>query len=308
MQLFRGLHTINHSCQGAALTIGNFDGVHLGHQAILRKLVADARSAGLPAGVMIFEPQPKEFFSIEHAPLRITGFRDKVCQLEACGIDFVICVPFNASFRALSAEQFINDVLVDKLSVKHVMIGDDFRFGCDRRGNIDFLLNSGERCGFHVTNSSTIAHMDQRISSTRIRQELARGAIAPANELLGWNYRISGRVVHGEQLGRTIGVPTANIKLGGINPALQGVIAVNVSGADFGPYPGVANLGPKPTVGGFQAGLEVHLLDYESDLYGRLLVVEMMKHIRPIEKFDSLDALKAHIVGDLDQARTFFNL
>jgi len=307
MQVIRGIHNIGLAHQGCVLSIGNFDGVHKGHQKILSNLVDIARRGDHPSLVMIFEPQPKEFFHPECAPLRITGFREKLKLIERCGIDFVICVPFNQRFRSLSAETFVHDVLVGKLSVAHVMIGDDFRFGCDRQGSIEYLNAVKDTLGFEVSNSSTIEHQDERISSTRIREQLAAGNIADANELLGWDYQISGRIIRGDQLGRTINVPTANIRLRHINPALQGVVVVKVSGNGLTDHPGVANLGPKPTVNGLRAGLEVHLLDFNGDLYGQHLTVTILKKLRSIEKFESFDLLKQQIFNDIARARAYFN-
>lgn len=307
MQVIRGTHNIKPKHQGCVLSIGNFDGVHSGHKQILSRLVVEAKKTDKTSLVMIFEPQPKEFFHPESAPLRITGFREKISLLESCGIDYVICVPFNQKFRSLSAEAFVKKVLVDKLAISHVLIGDDFRFGCDRKGSLKYLQAVKDDNNFKVTDSWTIEHQDERISSTRIRQELAEGNIIGANELLGWDYRISGRIVHGAKLGHTIGVPTANINLRNIVPALQGVFAVSVCGNGFKNKVGVANLGPKPTVNGFKSGLEVHLLDYDDDLYGKHLSVTLLKKLRSIKKFESLDLLKQQISSDIAQARAYFN-
>jgi len=307
MQVIRGIHNIGSIHQGCVLSIGNFDGVHKGHQKILSNLVDMARLGHHPSLVMLFEPQPKEFFHPETAPLRITGFREKLRLIEQCGVDYVICVPFNQRFRSMSAENFVQHVLVDRLAVSHVMIGDDFRFGCDRQGSIDYLNAVKDTQGFEVSNSSTIEHQEARISSTRIREQLAAGNIADANELLGWDYQISGRIIRGAELGRTINVPTANIGLRNIRPALQGVVVVSVSGDGIKDHPGVANLGPKPTVNGLKSGLEVHLLDFDADLYGKHLTVTILKKLRAIEKFESFDLLKQQIFNDIAQARAYFN-
>lgn len=307
MQVIRGLHNIREHHHGCYVSIGNFDGVHRGHEQILSHLVARARANNAKALVMIFEPQPKEFFEPGTAPLRITGFREKLARLAACGIDCVLCVPFNQRFRSLSAEAFVSEVLVQRLAVKHVSIGDDFRFGCDRAGNLAYLQAAAAQWDFQVIDSGTIEDQDIRISSTRIRQALAQGNIAEANALLGWQYQLSGRVVHGMALGRTLGVPTANIRLHAYRPALQGVVAVRVHGAGNKTINGVANIGPKPTVSGSQATLEVHLLDFEGDLYGQHLFVTPVKKLRDIQKFESLDLLKKQIFDDIAQARAYFS-
>ena len=307
MQVIRGLHNIREQHHGCFVSIGNFDGVHRGHEQILRHLVARARNENAKTLVMIFEPQPKEFFEPDSAPLRVTGFREKLARLAACGIDWVLCVPFNQRFRSLSAQAFVSEVLVGQLAVTHVSIGDDFRFGCDRAGNLAYLQSAALDHGFAVTDNGTIEHQDARISSTRIRQTLAAGKISEANALLGWEYQLSGRVVHGMALGRTLGVPTANIRLHAYRPALQGVVAVTVQGAGNKTVNGVANIGQKPTVNGSQATLEVHLLDFDGDLYGQHLFVTPKLKLRDIHKFETLDQLKQQIFDDIAQARAYFS-
>ena len=316
MQVIRGLHNIRPRHQGCYVSIGNFDGVHRGHEQILSHLVQRGRAVGAKTLVMIFEPQPKEFFEPDAAPLRITGFCEKLTRLAACGIDFVLVVPFNQTFRSLSAEDFVAEVLVRQLAVRHVSIGDDFRFGCDRKGSIDYLESVAQGFQFAVTDSGTIEHDATRISSTRIREALAAGNISEANALLGWEYQLCGRVVHGAAIGRTIGVPTANIRLHAYKPALQGVLAVTVAFSGSGSGSGtaeenrihlaVANLGPKPTVNGSQASLEVHLLDFDGDLYGKHLCVTPVLKLRNIQKFETLDLLKQQIFDDIAQARAYF--
>lgn len=303
MELVRGLHNLRPRHRGCVATIGNFDGVHAGHQAILRRLSAHAERVGLPGCVVIFEPQPREYFSPSTAPARLTRLRDKLALLEAQGVDRVLCLAFNRRLRELSANQFIQQVLIDGLGVTHLEVGDDFRFGCDRTGDFNLLKEWGQQQGFTVDSANTVAQNGERVSSTRVRQVLAEGDFALAERLLGRPFSISGRVLHGQKLGRQLGAPTANIQLKRVNAPLNGVYRVSVE-LDGRKQPGVANIGTRPTVeGDGSAHLEVHLLDYEGDLYGRRLTVIFHEKLRDEQRFESLAALQAAINADIAKAR-----
>jgi len=308
MELVRGLHNLRPRHRGCVATIGNFDGVHAGHQAILSRLRAHSERLGLPGCVVIFEPQPREYFAPDAAPPRLTRLREKLALLQAQGVDRVLCLAFNRRLRELSAEQFVQQVLIDGLGVQHLEVGDDFRFGCDRSGDFAFLQSSGELHGFTVEAANTVAESGERISSTRLRQVLADGDFALAERLLGRPFSIAGRVLYGQQLGRTIGAPTANVQLKRVNPPLHGVYRVSVM-LDGVQQKGVANIGKRPTVkGDGKAHLEVHLFDFDDDLYGRRLDVVFHEKLREEQRFDSLDALQAAIKADFAAARAQWGL
>ncbi|HSC75757.1 MAG TPA: bifunctional riboflavin kinase/FAD synthetase [Pseudomonadales bacterium] len=306
--LIRGLHNLRAQHRGCVATIGSFDGVHRGHRAIIDQLLAQAQALDLPSVVMVFEPQPYEFFSGEKAPARLMRLRDKIRALSACGVDRVFCLQFNQRLRQLSANDFIKRVLVDGLDIKSLVVGDDFRFGCDRTGDFRLLQQAGEQYGFSVFDTCTVQDGGERISSTRIRRALEAEQFAEAERLLGHPYTMQGRVVYGQQLGRTIGVPTANVRLHRYRSPLNGVFAVRLRMVDDGKWlPGVANVGVRPTVGGeTRPILEVYLLDFEGHLYGREVEVRFEKKLRDEQKFPSLDALKTQIHCDIEQSRKFF--
>lgn len=304
MELIRGLHNLAPRHRSCVATIGNFDGVHRGHQAVIAELKAHARSMGLPATVMVFEPQPREFFQGAQAPARITTFAEKLFLLREAGVDRVLCLQFNQRLRSLSAEAFVQDVLVDGLGIRFLAVGDDFRFGCDRKGDFDLLAREGARLGFAVHSTATLQADGARISSTAVRACLDRGDLDGAAALLGRPYCVTGRIGHGDGLGRQIGVPTANVLLKRRRVPLRGVFAVRVYSAGLSGLPGVANLGSRPTVGGGEERLEVHLFDFSGDLYGSRLRVEFVARIRGEEKFDGLDALRTKINEDMERARS----
>ncbi|WP_341707523.1 bifunctional riboflavin kinase/FAD synthetase [Halopseudomonas sp.] len=308
MELVRGLHNLRPRHRGCVATIGNFDGVHVGHQAILSRLRAHSERLGLPGCVVIFEPQPREFFAPDAAPPRLTRLREKLTLLQQNGVDRVLCLAFNRRLRELSAEQFVQQVLIDGLGVRHLEVGDDFRFGCDRSGDFAFLQQSGSEHGFTVEAANTVAENGERISSSRLRQVLADGDFILASLLLGRPFSITGRVVYGQQLGRTIGAPTANVQLKRVNPPLHGVYRVSVE-LDGVVRKGVANIGKRPSVSGDgKAHLEVHLFDFAGDLYGRRLTVVFHQKLRDEKRFDSLDALQAAIEADFAAARAQWGL
>lgn len=306
MELIRGLHNLQEHHRGSVATIGNFDGVHRGHQAILDQLRDRAAALGLPVTVVVFEPQPREFFAGDQAPPRLTRLRDKARLLASYGADRILCLPFNDALRSLTARQFIERVLVEGLGVRHLVVGDDFRFGCDRVGDFALLTQVGEEYGFGVEHTRTFLLDDERVSSTRVRTLLASGNFSQAARMLGRIYRFSGRVVADQKLGRTIGVPTANLPLLSGPLALRGVYAVITRLKDGRVYPGVANVGWRPTVGAKRPVLEVHLFGFDGDLYGQRLDVVPCARLRGEMAFDGLEALKQQIHADLAQARHYF--
>lgn len=308
MKLIRGIYNLGQAPRGCVLTIGNFDGVHRGHQALLQRLQMEGRERGLPVVVMIFEPQPLEMFAMDKAPARLTRLREKVAYLAASGVDYVLCVRFDRRFAALTAQQFIRDLLVKQLGVQFLAVGDDFRFGAGREGDFLLLQKAGAEFGFDVTSTHTFCEGGLRISSTAVRQALASDDLALAETLLGHPFVISGRVVHGDALGRTIGFPTANLPLRRQVSPVKGVYAVEVAGLGETLLPGVANVGTRPTVSGVRQQLEVHLLDVAMDLYGRHIDVILRKKIRNEQRFASLDELKAQIARDELTAREYLGL
>ena len=308
MKLIRGIHNSGQAPHGCVLTIGNFDGVHRGHQALLQRLRAEGRERGLPVVVMIFEPQPLELFATDKAPARLTRLRDKVRYLAESGVDYVLCVRFDRRFAALTAQAFISNLLVKRLGVQYLAVGDDFRFGAGREGDFLLLQKAGAEFGFDVTSTQTFCEGGLRISSTAVRQALAEDDLELAQTLLGHPFSISGRVVHGDELGRTIGFPTANLPLRRQVSPVKGVYAVEVAGLGDKLLPGVANIGTRPTVAGVRQQLEVHLLDVAMDLYGRHIDVILRKKIRNEQRFASLDDLKAQIARDELTARELFGL
>jgi riboflavin kinase/FMN adenylyltransferase len=296
--------------QPCALTIGNFDGVHRGHQALLNGLVADAKRHGLISCVLTFEPHPREFFAAGRTePVRIANLRDKLEALAELGIDRVCVAHFNQSLAATSAEDFITGILVDGLHTRRLLIGDDFRFGARRAGDFALLQRLGATCGMEVRAMATVSEQGHRISSSLVRQALAEADFSRVRDLLGRPYRLSGRVIHGRRLGRELGFPTLNLRFPHGRPALAGVFVVTVEGIaeDGAALPGVASLGTRPAVEtDGRVLLEVHLLDWSGDAYGKLARVEFLQRIRDETHFDSLDALTAAIQDDAQVARNFF--
>lgn len=306
MQLLRGLHNLRPLSGGCVATIGNFDGVHLGHQAILGRLRERALELGVPSCVVIFEPQPREFFAPDAAPVRLTRLREKLELLRDAGVDFVLCLTFNRRLRELSAAEFVRQVLVEGLAVRHLEVGDDFRFGCDRSGDFAFLVRASAEQGFTVEAATTVEVNGMRVSSSRVRKDLADGDLAMVERLLGRPYRLSGRVLHGQKLGRTLGSPTANIQLKRRKAPLNGVYLVSTLVAGRR-YNGVANIGTRPSVNGDgRPHLEVHLLDFAGDLYGQHLDITFHQKLRDEQRFASLEALKAAILADIAAARAYW--
>lgn len=306
MELIRGLHNLRPEHQGCVATIGNFDGVHLGHQTVLRQVKTKAQELNLPSVVVVFEPQPREFFAGSQAPARLTRFRDKAERLAEQGIDRVVCLPFNRRLASLSAQAFIEQILISGLGVRYLVVGDDFRFGCDRSGDFNLLKRSGDEHDFDVVNTETYEVGAERVSSTRLRQVLADANFVLASQLLGEPYQISGRVIHGRKLGRQLGVPTANLSLKDKQPALQGVYTVLLTGDDGVSRTGVANIGNRPTVDGVRPALEVHLFDFKGDLYGQRVRVVFCCKLRDEIRFSDVSALRTQIEQDLQTARGYF--
>ena len=313
MKVFRGLPNAD-ARRPCALTIGNFDGVHLGHQALLTQVGTVARALGIESAVMTFEPHPREFFAqlagdSSQEPPRVVNLRDKLQALHTAGINRVIVEHFNTRFAAISAEDFIQKLLVDGLHVKYLIVGDDFRFGAKRSGDFHMLVESGKQYGFEVSSVATVTHKNSRISSSAVRASLKDGDFIQAKNLLGYAYSISGHVQHGRKLGRTLGFPTLNIRIGHRHPVLNGIFVVQVHGLDTKPLPAVASLGVRPTVeDDGRMLLEVHIFDFNANCYGKLVRIEFLQKLRDEEKYTALETLTDAIAADARAARDFFEI
>lgn len=305
MELIRGLHNLRDKHRGCVATIGNFDGVHLGHQKVLDQVKSKASELGLPSVVIIFEPQPREFFAGSDAPPRLTRFDEKVRLLRDEGIDRVLCLTFNARLRSMSAQAFVDELLLNGLNVRHFVVGDDFRFGCDRTGDYAMLEAAGKTHGFTVEHTHTYEIQDQRVSSTRLRETLMRGDFELAETLLGRPYCVTGRVQHGNKIGRQLGVPTANVRMHRFRCPLQGVYTV-LARFNGHEVQGISNVGVRPTVNGRLPVLEVHLFGWQEEIYGQLMQVEFLHFLRPEKRFEGLEALKTQIFLDIETARRWF--
>lgn len=305
-RIIRGLHNLPDPQCACVATIGNFDGVHLGHQAVLSQLAMKADMLGLPAVVITFEPQPYEYFVPEKAPARLSRFREKVEALRAYSIQKLCVLRFDNKLANMPAAEFIQRLLIDGLRVSYLVVGDDFRFGKNRQGDFALLQQAGRQHGFQVVNMHTFAIDHMRVSSTRIREALRDGDLGMAEKLLGRPYRMSGRVAHGDKRGRQMGFPTANIHLHRHTVPLSGVYAVQLFGIEGEPVNGVANIGVRPTIGGDKALLEVHLLDFQRDIYGAHVQVVFLQKLREEHKFANLDALIKQIDLDIAAARQYF--
>ncbi len=307
MRLIRGLNHLQPFADGCVLTIGNFDGLHLGHQQVIDKLAEKGRQLNLPTVAMVFEPQPLEYFLADHAPSRLTRLREKAIQFAKSPIDALLVLPFNRKLADYDAEQFISEILVKHLKVRHLVIGDDFHFGKARRGNFAMLQSKGLEFGFSVENSISFELSGLRISSTLIRDALGEGQLAEAKRMLGRDYSVCGRVAHGDKRGRQLGFPTANIEMLRRNTPMVGVFAVTMTGLDGKIYQGVANLGNRPTFdGGAKAVLETHLFNFSGDIYGRYVEVHFKAKIRDEIRFANFEALQAQIKLDVQAAQQIF--
>lgn len=302
-RLFRDVDGGSLSPRGSVVCIGAFDGLHLGHRALVGHVIARARAAGLDAAVVSFEPLPREFFAGDSAPPRLSLPRMRHAGLVALGADLVGLLRFNAAFAAMTAREFVDRVLVRRLAAREVWVGPDFRFGRGREGDVAALEALGCESGFTVASIAPVQIDGERVSATRIRELLARGDLAGAARLLGRPYSIEGRVVRGRQLGRSLRFPTANLRLSGKRPPLSGVFAVRVHGIGEAARPAVASLGTRPTVAGVEPWLEVHLFDFDGDLYGRRIEVEFVAKLRDEQKFPDLPTLVAQMDRDAERAR-----
>jgi riboflavin kinase/FMN adenylyltransferase len=305
MEFIRGRHNLAPRHRGCAITIGNYDGVHLGHQAVIRQLVQRARALGAPAAVVVFEPQPLEFLRPQVAPARLMRITDKVEALGRLDVDRALCMHFDRELAALSAEAFIDEILVKQLGVRYLVVGEDFRFGAERRGDFAMLVEAGRRLHFETASTPTLLLDGERVSSTRVRQTLARDDFPAAEKLLGHRYSICGRVAHGNKLGRTLGVPTANIHLHRRRMPLVGIFVVEIE-LDGSLYPGVASIGSRPTIDGTQVLLEAHLFDFNRDIYGSRITVIFLHKLRDEKRFDSLEALKDAMAEDIRRSKDYF--
>ena len=307
MEIINGLHNLRSRHRGCVLTIGNFDGVHRGHRQLIDALCEKAKALSVPSMLMTFEPQPREFFAGTKLPARLTRFREKVYLLDQTPLDRLLCLPFNERTANIEADWFANDFVVDQVGAKHLVIGDDFRFGRGREGDFALFERYGRIHGYSVSAMSTLLQGEARISSTLIREILAAGDFTAATNLLGHEYFIMGRVVYGRQLGRQLNVPTANIRLQRYRAALEGVYCVTVEGIAGAVRRGIANIGVRPTVDGKEPLLEVHVFDYTGNLYGDLIKVTFKQKLREEQTFDSIDSLKTQINQDIEQARHYFD-
>ncbi|MCK5902115.1 MAG: bifunctional riboflavin kinase/FAD synthetase [Cocleimonas sp.] len=305
MKLIRELQHQQVITKGCVASIGNFDGLHLGHQKLLDQLTQKAQQLGLPCTLISFEPLPAEFF-MATPPSRIYPLRDKVRLLKQLGVDHYLCLRFNEKLANMTAEDFIQRILFDQLNVRYLVVGDDFRFGKQRKGDFKLLQSMGKKVGMEVHDTPTCHALGQRISSSRIRNHLAKGEIDQSIALLGLPYQLSGRVKQGEKRGRTIGFPTLNLSLPAAIAPARGVYAVKVQGLDQVVYQGVANLGTRPTVSGSEVRLETHVFDYHGDAYTQHVTIQLDTFIRAEQRFPSFDVLKQHIINDVETAKAYY--
>lgn len=288
---------------GSVATIGSFDGLHLGHQKLLDRVLSEARKLQVPSVVMSFEPTPKEFFSADHPPARLMRFREKFAALDDYGIDIFFCPKFDSAMKNISADTFIRQILLHALNIRHLVIGDDFRFARDRAGHLQVLQRAGNAVGFSVEEMASVVAGGERVSSTAIRQALLSGELDRAGALLGREYRMSGKVIEGRKLGRELGYPTANVNLNRRQSAVMGIFAVRASGTNWGPLNAVASVGTRPTFGGEKPLLEVHIFDFNKEIYGEVIHVDFVERLRSEEKFADVKDLVAQMHRDSARAR-----
>jgi riboflavin kinase/FMN adenylyltransferase len=303
MELVRGLHNISRRHQGCVLTVGNYDGVHLGHQQMIGALKARAAQFGCAATVLVFEPSSKEFIDPDGAPARLTRWREKFLALAAQGVERLVTLRFDECMRAMTPQCFVDELIVEKLGTRHMVVGDDFRYGSNAGGTIGTLRAAGQTHGFGVEQIAPFVLDGVRVSSTAVRERLELADYPGAARLLGRPYRMMGRVAPGRRLGRRLGFPTANLRLMRRKSPVWGISAVWTYGIGSRALPGVASLGTRPTVNGIEPLLEVHVFDFDGDLYGRAIEVEFVAKLRDEVKFDSLDAMKVQMQVDARQAR-----
>lgn len=308
MSLIRDIDKSRLCNRESVVTIGSFDGVHIGHQAILQQVIDKAKSLDSLAVAMTFEPQPQEYFAAETAPPRLMRLREKIEALLDFGMDLVVCLRFNDQLSSLTATEFVQDILVHGVNTRHLIVGDDFRFGCDRKGDFDTLVTMGQDLGFSVQNTQTIEVESQRVSSTLVRQLLHKSDFDQVSKLLGRPFSINGKVTFGQQLGRELGFPTANVNLNRFRAPLTGVYAVwvDIEGIE-GRFKGAANVGVRPTIGDIEKPiLEVHLLDFDRQIYGQRISVEFVNKIRDEQQFTSLEHLSDSISDDVIMIKQWF--
>ena len=293
---------------GSVVTIGSYDGLHLGHEQLLSRVLRESAAAGVPSIVMSFEPTPKEFFSASSPPARLMRFREKFDALAGHGIDIFYCPRFAAAMRGIAVDTFIRRILVHGLNVRHIVVGDDFQFASKRAGTIEHLLRASKALDYRVEQVPSIIVDDVRVSSTAIREALAAGNVARANALLGRPYCMSGKVIKGRQVGRSLGYATANVDLRRRQSAVLGIYAVRVRGLGHGPIDGVASVGTRPTFDLRKPLLEVHLFDFDDEIYGRYIHVDFIEHLRDEEKFSSVDELVAQMDIDVENARSVLGI
>jgi riboflavin kinase / FMN adenylyltransferase len=303
MELVRGLHNISQRHRGCVLTVGNYDGVHLGHQQMIGVLKARAAQLRSAATVLVFEPSSKEFIDPDGAPPRLTRWREKFLALAAQGVERLVTLRFDECMRAMTPRAFVDELIVERLGTRHMVVGDDFRYGSNAGGTIESLRAAGQEHGFGVEQIAPFVFDGVRVSSTAVRERLELADYPGAARLLGRPYRMMGRVVHGRRLGRALGFPTANLRLMRRKPPVWGISAVWVHGIDSRPLPGVASLGTRPTVNGVEPLLEAHVFDFSGDLYGRAIEVEFVAKLRDEVKFESLDAMMVQMKIDGARAR-----
>jgi len=289
---------------GSVVSIGSFDGLHVGHRQLLDRVIAKSRELGVPSIVMSFEPTPKEFFSAANPPARLMRFREKFAALEEYGVDIFYCPRFDSAMRSIRSDAFIRQILVHAMNARHIVVGDDFHFARKREGSIDDLLRTSDALQFDVDQVPSIIKDGIRVSSTAIRSALADGELSRATSLLGRPYRMSGRIIQGRRVGRTLGYSTANVDLRRRQSAVLGIFAVRVSGLEEGYLNGVASVGTRPTFDLVKPLLEVHLFDFDRDIYGEYIHVDFISHIREEKKFDSIDELVAQMNKDTENARS----
>ncbi|MFT3742066.1 MAG: bifunctional riboflavin kinase/FAD synthetase [Gammaproteobacteria bacterium] len=306
MKLLRGFNHIPAAFPRCVATIGNFDGVHLGHQALLSAVKQQSERLQLPSLLIVFEPQPNEFFG-RNVPARLMRLREKLLAVQKFGLDYVLCLRFDAKLAELSPEAFVETLLVQQLNVAHLIVGDDFHFGRGRGGNIALLQQIGLQRGFTAQALETYRLNGERVSSSRIRVALQAGDLTTASALLGKPYGMSGKVVHGNKLGRLMGFPTANLYLHRKVVPLQGIHVVKTYGLSAEPIEGVANIGNRPALGGGRVLLEVHLFNFNADIYGKHIYIEFLHKLRDEAYYPSLELLREQISKDVDDAKKFFS-
>ncbi|MCH8846267.1 MAG: bifunctional riboflavin kinase/FAD synthetase [Proteobacteria bacterium] len=313
MELIRSLHNLRDHHQKCVATIGNFDGIHLGHQAIISQLKEIAGKHDLPTVIITFEPQPQEYFSPGNAPARLTRLREKIEEMERLSVDRLICLRFNSELASLSPRDFVKRLLIEGLDIRHLVVGDDFRFGKDRQGDYATLEKMADEFGYQLEHTATCSFAGERISSTRIRQALANDDLNLARELLGRDYAISGRVVHGDKRGKSLGFPTANMELHRLHSPVAGVYVTRVhimrrrQGADETIHPAVTSVGTRPMFDGEGMRLETHILDFDESLYAKHIRVVFLKKLRAEDNFSNVDDLIKAIATDIENARQYFS-